>query len=357
MVVGTSYSYLCVFDNAQKDLRIFGSSKEQNNGGVSAVDISKDGESLVAGYEKGQIIIWDIYSGSILKSISGVHDTVILTIKFYKDTKSHIITSDNVGNVNLLTVNKVLFSYTVDKQLLLCKSAGNVSSIQALKSQDSFYNGHVVKTYTLVALSSLSVMLIIALEPMVRILYKMERPPYVKEGYVPYISWGKGCLKEDNLDMKNPLLAISWANVIYVIPIPNIELFDNKEAFQVKGFYYSDCDINYMSWIAPNLILIMDSRKNFKILYSGYFEKGCYDDSLKPGANLQCVMNCQQIDSEITFQTYFNDSTGRVRSCFQNTVVITENTNSVYMLGYKKLYVGKLFKWYFHFALTDKIIL
>lgn len=345
MVVGTSYSFLCVFDNFQKDLRIFGSTKEQNYGAVSAIDISKDGDCLVAGYEKGQIIIWDLYSGSNLKTIVALHENVILKIKFYKDTKSHIITSDNVGNVYLLNVNKVLFSYTVDKQLLLCKSAGNVSSIQALRSQENFYNGHIVKNFTLVAICSINVMLIISLEPMVRILYKMERPAYVKEGSVPYISWGKGCLKEENSDMKNPLLAISWANIIYVFPILNIDLFDNKEAFQVKGFYYSDCDINYMSWIAPNLIVIMDSRKNFKILYSGFFEKGCYDESMKPGPNLQCVMNCQQIDSEISFQTYFNDSTGRVRSCFQNTIVIGEQTNSIYMLGYKKLYIGRLFKW------------
>ena len=345
VIVGTSYSYLCVFDNSQKDLRIFGSSKEQNYGAVSAIDISRDGDCLVAGYEKGQIILWDLYSGSNLKTIVGLHENVILTLRFYKDTKSHIISSDNIGNVYLINVNKVLFSYTVDKQLLLSKSAGNVSTIQPLKSQENFYNGHIVKNFTLVAIASLNVLLIISLEPMVRILYKMERPEYVKEGSVPYISWGKGCLKEDNIDMKNPILAISWANIVYMMPIPNVELYDNKEAFQIKGHYYSDCDINYMNWIAPNLILLMDSRKNFKILYTGYFEKGKYEESVKPSASSLSVMNCQQIDSEISFQTYFNDSTNRVRSCFQNTVIINDQTNSIFMLGYKKLYVGRLFKW------------
>jgi len=316
---------------------------------VSAIHISKDGDCLAAGYEKGQIILWDLYSGSNLKTIVGLHENIILALKFYKETKSHLISSDNAGNVYLINVNKVLFSYTVDKQLLLSKSAGKVSSIQPLNSQEIFYNGHFVKNFTLVALASLNVMLIIALEPMVRILFKIERPEYVKEGSVPYISWGKGCLKDENMDMKNPILAISWANVIYMMPIPNVELFDNKEAFQIKGYYCADCDINFMGWLAPNLILIMDSRKNFKILYTGFFEKGKYEDSMKPSLNSSSIMNCQQIDSEISFQTYFNDSTDRVRSCFQNTILINDQTNSIYLLGYKKLYVGRLFKWYFLF--------
>lgn len=343
--MGTSYSYLCVFDNNQKDLRIFGTVKEQNFGAVTALDISYDGESLVAGYEKGQIILWDLYSGGNLKTILGIHDKEILCLKFYKETKNHIISSDNVGFVYLITVNKVLFSYTVDKQLLLSKSAGNVSSIRNLRSQDPLYAGHMVRNYTLVALCSLNVLLIISLEPMVRILYKMERPEYIKEGSVPYISWGKGCLKNENFDLKNPVLAISWGNMVFLMPIPSIDLYDNREAFQVKGLFCAESDINYMSWIAPNLLFIMDSRKIFKILYSGYFEK---EKNVSSSQN-SIVMNAQQIDSDISFQTYFNDSTNRVRSCFQNTIAMNEISNSVYMLGYKKLFVGRLFKWYNNF--------
>lgn len=301
---------------------------------------------MVAGYEKGQIILWDLNTGYNLKVITGLHENIILALKFYKDTKSHIISSDNIGNVSLININKVLFSYTVDKQLLLSKSAGNVSCIQPLKSQDSLYNSHIVKNFALVAVSSLNVLLIISLEPMVRILYKMERPDYIKEGSVPYISWGKGCLNNENLDMKNPLLAISWGNIVYLLMVTNVELFDNKDAFQIKAYYYSDSDINYMSWIAPNLILIMDSRKNFKILYSGYFERGIYNEGQKLSENSLVVMNCQLIDSEISFQTYFKDSTKRVRSCFQNTIVVNSETNTIYMLGYKKFYLGQLFKWF-----------
>lgn len=297
----------------------------------------------MAGYEKGQIIIWDLYSGSNLKTIVGIHDNVILCLKFYKDTKTHIISSDNIGNVYLMNVNKVLFSYTVDKQLLLSKSAGNVCSIQSLRSQDPFYKDHIVKSYTLIAICSLNVILIVSLEPMVRIIYKMEKPDYVKEGSVPYISWGKSYLKNENLDMKNPILAISWGNHIYLMPIPSVELYDNKEAFQIKGYYNAETDINFMGWIAPNLIFIMDSRKIFKILYAGEFQEKVNED--KTQISYEILMNAQQIDSEISFQTYFNDSTKRVRSCFQNTIAINQNTNSIYMLGYKKLYTGRLFKW------------
>lgn len=176
-------------------MRVFGTTKEQNYGAVSALDASRDGEALISGYEKGQIVLWDLNTGANLKTIVGVSECPLLSIRFYKETKSHIVCSDNAGNVFLLNINKVFFSFTVDKQLLLHKSAGNVCCIDVLRSQNNFYMAHMIKNYILIAICSLNVVLLISLEPMVRILYKFERPDYIKEGSVPCVSWGKGVLK------------------------------------------------------------------------------------------------------------------------------------------------------------------
>jgi len=40
----------------------------------------------------------------------------------------------------------------------------------------------------------MNVILIISLEPIVRTIMKIDRPVYVKEGYIPNISWGTGNL-------------------------------------------------------------------------------------------------------------------------------------------------------------------
>ncbi len=171
------------------------SGKDQTCGAVTALDISKDGDFLVSGFEKGLIVLWDINSGYALKNIVGISETAILCIKFYKESKSQIITSDNAGSVNLLNVNKVIFSFTVDKQLLLHKSAGKICGINILRSQNNFYINHFVRNCILVALCSMDTILIVSIEPMAKSILKITKPDYVKEGSVPYVSWGKGAIK------------------------------------------------------------------------------------------------------------------------------------------------------------------
>lgn len=100
-----------------------------------------------------------------------------------------------------------------------------------------------------------------------------------------------------------------------------------------------------MSWIAPNLILYVDSRKRIKIVFSGYFEKGKYNEKSFE-KSYDAIMNDQQMDSELAFQTYLEDSSKRTRSCFQNTIFMNENLNCAFFLGSKKLVIGKLAKWY-----------
>lgn len=107
-----------------------GSAKEQNYGSVTSLDISKNGSCLISGYEHGEIVLWDISSGMILKNVFGVHESAVVNIKFYKPGKNHVISCDCRGKVFLLQINRVLFSYTVDKKLLFDKNVGPMLSLQ-----------------------------------------------------------------------------------------------------------------------------------------------------------------------------------------------------------------------------------
>ena len=181
-----------MFSYDQREFRVFGGSKEQNYGPVTAVDINKEGDALICGHEGGQLVMWDLNNGSNIKTIFAVHDSPVLCVRFWKEGRNNIISSDQSGNVFLLSINRVLFSYTVDKQLLLHKSAGSITSIQVLDKQLAKH--HFTKNFTVVALCSMSMMLIVTLEPIVRIIYRIDNPQFVKEGAVPSISWGRGAL-------------------------------------------------------------------------------------------------------------------------------------------------------------------
>lgn len=160
-----------------------GSEKEQSFGGVTSLDILND--YVISGYETGKLVLWEINSGVIMKNIFGVHENPILSVKFYQKGKQNFISSDIAGNVYLIKINKVLFSYTYDKQLLLEKSMGPILNINVTS---------IKMDINLAAMVSFNYIWIVAINPQVSMIYKKDKPKYVKDGTLAYISWGKGIL-------------------------------------------------------------------------------------------------------------------------------------------------------------------
>lgn len=193
IAVGTSNSFICVFDsNTQKLLKLLGGTKEQAYGCVSSLDISKESDYLISGYEYGEVILWDIIGGVLLKNVFGVHESPIINVKFYKKKKAHAISCDAKGNVYLLQINKVLFSYTVDKKLLFDKYLGPVLSLHIFENEERELINLFPKDYILVGCTTFHAILIISVEPAVKLIYKINRPEYIKEGVIPQISYGIG---------------------------------------------------------------------------------------------------------------------------------------------------------------------
>ena len=79
------------------------------------MDISSDSMNLIAGYENGEIIIWDIETANNIRQISGVLESAIMCVKFWKNDKDHLLASDASGNVYLFTIKKLFWTYSVDK--------------------------------------------------------------------------------------------------------------------------------------------------------------------------------------------------------------------------------------------------
>ncbi|OBS74990.1 hypothetical protein A6R68_14474, partial [Neotoma lepida] len=73
-------------------------------GAISALSINNDCSRLLCGFAKGQITMWDLASGKLLRSISDAHPpgTAILHIKF-TDDPTLAICNDSGGSVFELT--------------------------------------------------------------------------------------------------------------------------------------------------------------------------------------------------------------------------------------------------------------
>jgi len=145
---------------------------------------------LLAGYEEGQIVLWKVSNQTVIKVVDNLYSTSVLQAKFYKPNGYDCITTDNSGNVHLLSFNQLFFSYTVDKKCLLSNKESSFCCIDIL--DNCLTKRHVLNRYTLVALGSLESVLVIVTFPYIRTLFKFNKPVRVKPGTVPSISWGHG---------------------------------------------------------------------------------------------------------------------------------------------------------------------
>ena len=128
---------------------------------------------------------------------------------------------------------------------------------------------------------------------------------------------------------------MAWGNIIEIIDINNSEVLEGKENrnFTIVGHFVSDSEIIFLAWISTNLLISVDSRKDIRVIYSGFLEGGFYDETrLGLNQGLNAVMDCQRLDSDLSFQTYLKDSQNRVRSCYMNTICCNSDTNTIIMI-------------------------
>ena len=142
-----------------------------------------------------------------------------------------------------------------------------------------------------------------------------------------------------------PVLSIAYGNFIELIPIDDLEIDGN---LSIKAHFISDYEIIFGSWIAPNFIFFVDTRKTAYIIYIGSFEQGKYINKNKRNLNKdynKAILNQQQIESELAFQTFIKDKNERLRPFFQNTIIGNLDSGRIYMICYRQIFIGKLYKW------------
>lgn len=74
---------------------------------------------LLCGYDSGALIIFDLYNQSMIKSITDVHNSAVIKCRFWKKDLFNIISTDADETVQLVTLTKLFFTYSYDKQLLV----------------------------------------------------------------------------------------------------------------------------------------------------------------------------------------------------------------------------------------------
>jgi hypothetical protein len=171
IAIGTSRGLILLFDHFQEIRQVIGSNAVtaaqtvKTNAGVSAIDATPQADVLVAGYENGEVLLWDVAKGVILKRLSELHRSKVVRLRFIysigdggvappssmmtasgvvgsllnsaqsatQSSDLSIVSVDGDGVVHRVRFTKVIWtSYTIDNDCLLDGKTGPVLDLTVL---------------------------------------------------------------------------------------------------------------------------------------------------------------------------------------------------------------------------------
>jgi hypothetical protein len=169
IAIGTSRGLILMFDHFQEIRQVIGSNASgaaqtvKTNASVSALDATAAGDILIAGYDNGEILLWDVAKGIVLKRLTEFHRQKVVRLKLIQSvgdggapqvqqlpgvvgsllsTASQqasnsgdlaALSVDSDGIVHRIRFTKVIWtSYTIDNDCLLDGKSGLVVDLCVL---------------------------------------------------------------------------------------------------------------------------------------------------------------------------------------------------------------------------------
>ncbi|XP_061644844.1 vacuolar protein sorting-associated protein 8 homolog isoform X3 [Phyllopteryx taeniolatus] len=260
IVVGTSHGLALVFDNNQA-LRLCLGTKTTGAefGAVSALSINNDCSRLLCGFAKGQMTMWDLANGKLLRTITDAHPpgTAILHVKF-TDDPTLAVCSDSGGSVFELAFRRVMGLRSCDSRCLFSGSKGEVCCIEPLRASPDFTD-HPITHYSLLALASLTKILVIGLKPSLKVWMTF---PYSKSdpSSVPQLAWQFVSVQS----AVNPFLAFCKGDTVHFLMIKREEM-GAIHVIKQRHIHLS-CDIISLNWINGCTLVLVDSHEKLLIV-------------------------------------------------------------------------------------------
>ncbi|XP_036883523.1 vacuolar protein sorting-associated protein 8 homolog isoform X1 [Sturnira hondurensis] len=262
IAVGTSHGLALIFGKDQNQalrLCLGSTSVGGQYGAVSALSINNDCSRLLCGFAKGQITMWDLASGKLLRSITDAHPpgTAILHIKF-TDDPTLAICNDSGGSVFELTFKRVMGVRTCESRCLFSGSKGEVCCIEPLHSKPDLKD-HPITQFSLLAMASLTKILVIGLKPSLKVWMTF---PYgrMDPSSVPLLAWHFVAVH----NCVNPMLAFCRGDVVHFLLVKRDESGAIHVTKQKHLHLYYDL-INF-TWINSRTVVLLDSAEKLHVI-------------------------------------------------------------------------------------------
>ncbi|CAL8360264.1 unnamed protein product [Boreogadus saida] len=140
---------------------------EAEFGAVSALSVNHDCSQLLCGFANGQITMWDLANGKLLRTITDAHPpgTAVLHVKSAKILMNN---NDSGGSVFELAFRRVMGMRSCDSRCLFSGSKGEVCCIEPLHTPPDLRD-HPITPYSLLAMGSLTKIIVIGLKPSLKV--------------------------------------------------------------------------------------------------------------------------------------------------------------------------------------------
>ncbi|XP_039412745.1 vacuolar protein sorting-associated protein 8 homolog isoform X3 [Corvus cornix cornix] len=262
IAVGTSHGLALIFGKDQNQalrLCLGSTAVGAQYGAISALSINNDCSRLLCGFAKGQITMWDLASGKLLRSITDAHPpgTAILHIKF-TDDPTLAICNDSGGSVFELSFKRVMGVRTCESRCLFSGSKGEVCCIEPLHAKVDLRD-HPITQYSLLAMASLTKILVIGLKPSLKVWMTF---PYgrMDPSSVPLLAWHFVAVQNS----VNPMLAFCRGDVVHFLLVKR----DDTGAIHVtkQRQLHLHYDLINFTWINSRTAVLLDSVEKLHVI-------------------------------------------------------------------------------------------
>ncbi|BES97835.1 vacuolar protein sorting 8 homolog (S. cerevisiae) [Nesidiocoris tenuis] len=260
IAVGTTRGVVICFDWSQRQRWKYDGERDQ--GQVTAMAINPDSTRILVGYARGMVYMLDAADARVLRVIPSdahTYSTAVIHIKF-TDSPALALLSDIGGSVFEIGLKRVLGVRSWDCTCVFSGSRGEVVTLEPLL----LYNlpAHPLAGSVIVAMATLSKMMLVSLRPQVRILFtqSLRSSPTT----LPLLSWQFVVIQVADSRVMDPVLAVARNDIIAFYQI-SLERSGRISCHGLQSVSLSYSLISCL-WLTSRTVALIDTNETLHLL-------------------------------------------------------------------------------------------
>ena len=325
---------------------------------VNAIDLSDDGDYCFAGFDNGNIVVYELLTNKCKLINNSLHKTACINLKFIERIDKNnfrLFSSDSEGNVYNVIIKNGIFGFSTSKTEIFFQNKNYPTFLIHLlrfKENEIKNRNYLKKIGKTLVLGNLEKINLYSLEPKVNNIFSFERPLFIKDFSIPDIAIGLGKPPSsnefndgDDVELQL-LLLISWDKVIYLFVVT---ILDKDLTPLLMGHYVNDNQIIRIGFLNLSTVYLIDKKGNYKILNTRKFNLGdvkSKQDFLVPiipeNNNRAELQETLKFDGNILKQMNLRTPNGGIKETYLFTLVNNYTKDELNVLTSKNLYNQQL---------------